>query len=190
MTPKKSEVDRRVTLTAPSDLRTRPRDPPPNPRTELMHPTPFARRQRRRSEASAGALSEVQFGASASIHEPQWGAPRAHGLIEFAGGRRAQRSRVIATVGEERNALLLLTVEADFGGGAGRYRGSALPVRRGRPARDRVVRGRELTAARQSMTGLAIAGGSRPARSQPAPADATGTPTTIRTRGSTGTRPR
>jgi hypothetical protein len=44
--------------------------------------------------------------------------------------------------------------------------------------------------ARQSMTGLAMAGGSRPARSQPAPAAASGTPTTITTRGITGTRPR
>lgn len=41
-----------------------------------------------------------------------------------------------------------------------------------------------------SMTARAIVGGSRPARSQPAAAAATGIPTTIRTSESTGIRPR
>jgi len=39
------------------------------------------------------------------------------GLIEFAGAVVPGSARVLASVGDERNALLLLTVEADFGGG-------------------------------------------------------------------------
>ena len=42
----------------------------------------------------------------------------------------------------------------------------------------------------QSIAGRAMAGGSRPARSQPAAAAARGTPTTMRTRGNSGTRAR
>jgi hypothetical protein len=40
-----------------------------------------------------------------------------HGLIEFAQAVVPGSQRVIASVGDERNALLMLTVEADFGGG-------------------------------------------------------------------------
>jgi hypothetical protein len=40
-----------------------------------------------------------------------------HGLVEFAGAVTPGSARVLASVGDERNALLLLTVEADFGGG-------------------------------------------------------------------------
>jgi hypothetical protein len=39
------------------------------------------------------------------------------GLVEFAGAVAPGSARVLASVGDERNALLLLTVEADFGGG-------------------------------------------------------------------------
>ena len=39
------------------------------------------------------------------------------GLIEFAQAVVPGSQRVIASVGDERNALLMLTVEADFGGG-------------------------------------------------------------------------
>jgi hypothetical protein len=45
-------------------------------------------------------------------------------------------------------------------------------------------------AARHSIAGLVMAGGWRPASSQPTAAAARGTPTTRRTRGSTGIRPR
>jgi hypothetical protein len=39
------------------------------------------------------------------------------GLIKFARPVEPGSARVIASVGDERNALLMLTVEADFGGG-------------------------------------------------------------------------
>ena len=39
-----------------------------------------------------------------------------HGLIQFAQGVVPGSARVIASVGDERNALLTLTVEADLGG--------------------------------------------------------------------------
>jgi hypothetical protein len=39
------------------------------------------------------------------------------GLIEFAQALVPGSARVIASVGDELNALLMLTVEADFGGG-------------------------------------------------------------------------
>jgi hypothetical protein len=39
------------------------------------------------------------------------------GLIDFAQAVTPGSARVIAAVGDERNALLMLTVEADFGGG-------------------------------------------------------------------------
>jgi SnoaL-like domain len=39
------------------------------------------------------------------------------GLIEFAQAVIPGTARVIASVGDERNALLMLTVEADFGAG-------------------------------------------------------------------------
>lgn len=39
------------------------------------------------------------------------------GLIQFAQGVVPGSARVIASVGDERNALLMLTVEADLGGG-------------------------------------------------------------------------
>jgi hypothetical protein len=39
------------------------------------------------------------------------------GLIEFAQAVVPGSARVIASVGDERNALLMLTVEADFGAG-------------------------------------------------------------------------
>jgi hypothetical protein len=39
------------------------------------------------------------------------------GLIEFAQAVVPGSARVIASVGDDRNALLMLTVEADFGGG-------------------------------------------------------------------------
>jgi hypothetical protein len=39
------------------------------------------------------------------------------GLIEFAQAVVPGGARVLASVGDERNALLMLTVEADFGGG-------------------------------------------------------------------------
>jgi hypothetical protein len=39
------------------------------------------------------------------------------GLIQFAQAVVPGSARVIASVGDERNALLMLTVEADFGGG-------------------------------------------------------------------------
>ena len=39
------------------------------------------------------------------------------GLVEFAGAVAPGSARVLAGVGDERNALLLLTVEANFGGG-------------------------------------------------------------------------
>ena len=39
------------------------------------------------------------------------------GLIEFARAVVPGSARVLASVGDERNALLLLTVEADLGGG-------------------------------------------------------------------------
>jgi hypothetical protein len=39
------------------------------------------------------------------------------GLIEFAGAVVPGSARVLASVGDDRNALLMLTVEADFGGG-------------------------------------------------------------------------
>ena len=39
------------------------------------------------------------------------------GLIEFAQAVVPGSARVIASIGDERNALLMLTVEADFGGG-------------------------------------------------------------------------
>jgi hypothetical protein len=53
MTPKNPKVDRRVTLTAPSDLRATSEIRLPTPRTELMHPTRGAR------AARAGALARV-----------------------------------------------------------------------------------------------------------------------------------
>jgi SnoaL-like domain len=40
-----------------------------------------------------------------------------HGLIEFARAVVPGTASVLASIGDERNALLLLTVEADFGGG-------------------------------------------------------------------------
>jgi hypothetical protein len=40
-----------------------------------------------------------------------------HGLKEFAQAVVPGSARVIASVGDERNALLMLTVEADFGAG-------------------------------------------------------------------------
>jgi hypothetical protein len=40
-----------------------------------------------------------------------------HGLIAFAGAVTPGSARVLASVGDERNALLMLTVEADFGAG-------------------------------------------------------------------------
>jgi hypothetical protein len=40
------------------------------------------------------------------------------GLIEFANAVVPGSARMIETLGDERNALLMLTVEADFGGGA------------------------------------------------------------------------
>jgi hypothetical protein len=39
-----------------------------------------------------------------------------HGLVQFAQGVVPGSAHVIASVGDERNALLLLTVEADLGG--------------------------------------------------------------------------
>jgi hypothetical protein len=39
------------------------------------------------------------------------------GLIEFAGAVVPGSARVLSSIGDERNALLMLTVEADFGGG-------------------------------------------------------------------------
>ncbi|MGH3029427.1 MAG: hypothetical protein ACRDNE_01425 [Gaiellaceae bacterium] len=39
------------------------------------------------------------------------------GLVEFAGAVAPGSARVLASVGDERIALLMLTVEADFGGG-------------------------------------------------------------------------
>jgi SnoaL-like domain len=39
------------------------------------------------------------------------------GLIEFAQAVVPGSARVLASVGDDRNALLMLTVEADFGGG-------------------------------------------------------------------------
>jgi SnoaL-like domain len=39
------------------------------------------------------------------------------GLIEFAQAVVPGSQRLVASVGDERNALLMLTVEADFGGG-------------------------------------------------------------------------
>jgi hypothetical protein len=39
------------------------------------------------------------------------------GLIQFAQAVVPGSARVIASVGDERNALLMLTVEADLGGG-------------------------------------------------------------------------
>jgi SnoaL-like domain len=39
------------------------------------------------------------------------------GLIAFAGAVTPGSARVLASVGDERNALLMLTVEADFGAG-------------------------------------------------------------------------
>jgi hypothetical protein len=39
------------------------------------------------------------------------------GLIEFAEAVVPGSARVLASVGDERNALLMLTVDADFGGG-------------------------------------------------------------------------
>ena len=39
------------------------------------------------------------------------------GLIQFAQGIVPGSARLIASVGDERNALLMLTVDADFGGG-------------------------------------------------------------------------
>jgi SnoaL-like domain len=39
------------------------------------------------------------------------------GLIQFAQAVVPGSARVIASVGDERNALLMLTLEADFGGG-------------------------------------------------------------------------
>jgi hypothetical protein len=39
------------------------------------------------------------------------------GLIEFAGAVVPGSAHVLASVGDERNALLMLTVEADLGGG-------------------------------------------------------------------------
>jgi SnoaL-like domain len=40
-----------------------------------------------------------------------------HGLMEFARAVVPGSTRVLASVGDERNALLMLTVEVDFGGG-------------------------------------------------------------------------
>jgi hypothetical protein len=39
------------------------------------------------------------------------------GLVAFAGAVVPGSARVLASVGDERNALLMLTVEADFGAG-------------------------------------------------------------------------
>lgn len=39
------------------------------------------------------------------------------GLIQFAHGVVPGSARVLASIGDERNALLMLTVEADFGSG-------------------------------------------------------------------------
>jgi hypothetical protein len=39
------------------------------------------------------------------------------GLIEFAGAVLPGSARVLSSIGDDRNALLMLTVEADFGAG-------------------------------------------------------------------------
>jgi len=40
-----------------------------------------------------------------------------HGLVEFAQAVVPGSAHIIASVGDERNALIMVTVEADFGGG-------------------------------------------------------------------------
>jgi hypothetical protein len=74
-----------------------------------------------------------------------------HGLIELAQAVVPGSARVLASVGHERNALLMLTVEAEFGREEDDApRRPALPVRPGRQDQggtDRLLRSAELTRA-------------------------------------------
>ena len=111
--------------------------------------------------------------------------------LAAADGKRARSCfEQACELGESAEVLDGLS-QMSVGCGAAFSANDTAEVRGHRPCRSHPgSRLKRVESRRHSMTGRAIAGGSRPARSQPVAAATSGTPATIRTRGSTGTRPR